>query len=146
MQPLPPPPVMKWAAYGIVGGVAYCIAATTMLEILFPVVTGAVQLSYGQIFGMVSLPGCAVLGALNGVSIASYRWSILSPLLLGTMAIVGGYTVMALWKMQMATYGPDRSHVIVFAPLLALCGLTVYMALMLGLRLIIDWVCAQVAR
>ena len=134
----------KYVAYGIVGGVAYCIAATimleTLLELLFPTVNGAARLSYGQEFGMFSLPGCGVLGAVNGWAIAfrSRHCPILSPLLLGTMAIVGGVILLTLWNMQTASYGQDRSHVIVYSPPLTLCGITACVAMALGIRSLIE--------
>jgi hypothetical protein len=77
------------------------------------------RLSYGQPFVLVMTPMAALLGATHGLSL-SPAWRRGIRIRAATTLVVGfvvAATVGAMWHSQVASYGRDRSEVILYAPL-----------------------------
>lgn len=80
------------------------------------------RITYGQMFGMVIVPMCVLIGAATGFAIAVgwLRYSLTAVFLLSTTAFLGwGYTT-SMWSSQIKTYGTDPSEYVLFYPPMAM--------------------------
>jgi pimeloyl-ACP methyl ester carboxylesterase len=117
---------------GFFGSVGYIVAALLLearSEFAGP------RLSYGQQFGLISLPLCTLMGAALGFGIALSlaRRYLISVVLLVLAALIGWGIVTSMWNEQIARYGRDPSEVVLYYPPLGISILSLAVALAVGL-------------
>ena len=105
---------------GVVGSIVGGLSLESYVESIRP--PGPV-LSYGQMFGLIIVPLCTLIGAATGfaVGVACFRQRMLSIFLLLGTAFIGWEMTSSMWTSQISEYGPDPSEAVLFFPPLAMC-------------------------
>ena len=88
------------------------------------------SLSYGQQFGLIIVPLCALIGSAIGFSlaVAFLRYPIVAIILLLVISMLGWATTSSMWNSQIAEYGPDPSEVVLYYPPTGMCILALFVA------------------
>ncbi len=113
---------------GGVFGFGGCIFAASMIESRNTATEPI--LSYGQQFGLISLPICTMIGAAIGLGFAfsvARRYTV-SILLLLLVSLAGWTLNNSFWNDQIARYGRDPSEAVLYYPPIALSGLALIAA------------------
>ena len=119
----------------IIGGVfgfAGCIFAASMIESRNTTIDPI--LSYGQQFGLISLPICTMIGTAIGLGFAfsvARRYTV-SILLLLLVSLAGWTLNNSFWNDQIARYGRDPSEAVLYYPPLVLSGLAFITAVLVA--------------
>lgn len=117
---------------GGIFGFGGCIIAASMIESRNTAKEPI--LSYGQQFGLISLPICTMIGAAIGVGFAfsvARRYTV-SILLLLLVSLAGWTLNNSFWNDQIARYGRDPSEAVLYYPPLALSGLAFITAVLVA--------------
>jgi hypothetical protein len=117
---------------GGVFGFGGCIFAATLIESRNTATEPI--LSYGQQFGLISLPICIMIGAAIGLGFAfsvARRYAV-SILLLLLVSLAGWALNNSFWNDQIARYGRDPSETVLYYPPLALSGLAFIAAVLVA--------------
>ncbi len=117
---------------GGVFGFGGCIFAASMFESRNTATEPI--LSYGQQFGLISLPFCTMIGAAIGLGFAfsvARRYTV-SILLLLLVSLAGWTLNNSFWNDQIARYGRDPSEAVLYYPSLALSGLAFITAVLVA--------------
>ena len=91
-------------------------------------------LSFGQQFGLISLPICTMIGAAIGLGFAfsvARRYTV-SIILLLLVSLAGCTLNNSFWNDQIARYGRDPSEAVLYYPPLALSGLAFITAVLVA--------------
>ena len=91
-------------------------------------------LSYGQQAGLISLPLCAIMGAMIGLSTALLvgRHAFVGTALLLITGCLGALIVNSLWSRQISQYGRDYSQIVLFYPPMGAAMLCWLLAIITG--------------
>ena len=75
-------------------------------------------LSYGQQACLISMPLCAIMGAMIGLSVAFVvgRQAFIGAALSFITGCIGALSVNSLWSDQVSQYGRDYSEIVLFYP------------------------------
>jgi hypothetical protein len=117
---------------GGVFGFGGCIFAASMIESRNTATEPI--LSYGQQFGLISLPICTMIGAAIGLGFAflvARRYAV-SILLLLLVSLAGWNLNNSFWNDQIARYGRDQSEAVLYYPPLAFSGLAFFSAVLVA--------------